>query len=245
MLLSLSHEPNAAATNDGALETALSLLSSAFPDFRSAIAGRDVLDFGCGAGLQSAAMGLHGARHVLGLDTNSVTLNRARVLVSDLRLGNVEFEESLEDTHHQQFDVVISQNSMEHFSDPAAILEQMTSVLKPGGKLFITFGPPWLSPYGSHMSFFTRIPWVNLLFSEATVMSVRARFISDGARRYEEAEGGLNKMTVRKFEHIVQSCGLRLAYRRYQCIKRLDFLGKLPIARELFVNHISCTLQAL
>lgn len=39
--------------------------------------------------------------------------------------------------------------------------------------LLITFGCPWLSPYGSHMHFFTKMPWINVFFSETTVMRVR------------------------------------------------------------------------
>ena len=81
------------------------------------------------------------------------------------------------------FDIVLSHNSMEHFGDPARILDVMKSALKPDGRLYITFGPPWYAPYGSHMHFFTRVPWVNLLFSERTVMAVRARYRNDADRK--------------------------------------------------------------
>lgn len=242
LLLSLSHEPTQAERDEGSPETALSLLSSAFPGFESEIAGKDILDFGCGVGLQSAAMALRGARYVLGLDTNPPTLERALRLASALGLDNMEFGEKLEARHQGAFDIVISQNSMEHFPDPAAVLEEMKSALRPQGRLLITFGPPWLSPFGSHMSFFTPVPWVNVLFPESAVMNVRSRHVSDGAMRYEDVSGGLNKMTVRKFEVLVAKCGLDKVYCRYQCVKGLDFLSKLPVARELFVNHVSCAL---
>jgi SAM-dependent methyltransferase len=243
LLLSLSHEPTEAARNEGSLETALSLLTSAFPGFERDIVGKDILDFGCGAGLQSAAMALGGANHVLGLDTNPRTLDQARELADKLSIqSRIEFAERLDARHRGAFDIVISQNSMEHFPDPAAVLEEMRSALKPGGKILVTFGPPWFSPYGSHMSFFTPVPWVSLLFPESAVMCVRSRFISDGAMRYEDVEGGLNRMTVRGFERLVEQCGLDAVHRRYQCIKRLDCLSKLPLARELFVNHVSCVL---
>lgn len=244
LLLSLSHEPTQSERDDGSLETALSLLKSAFPGLADDIAAKRILDFGCGAGYQSAAMAMAGAGYVLGLDTNPPTLDRARKLAHELELQNVEFAERLGDSRLHMFDIVISQNSFEHFPDPAEILEQMKSALKPDGKILITFGPPWLSPLGSHMSFFTPVPWVNVLFSERTVMNVRSRYIRDGAMRYEDVDGGLNKMTVRKFEKIVDRCGLEVGYRRYQCVKRLNFLARLPIARELFVNHISCVLHA-
>ncbi len=243
LLLSLSHEPTADSGNNGSLESALALLNLAFPGFEDEIAGKRILDFGCGDGYQSAAMALRGAGYILGLDTNPPTLDRARRLAADMSLGNVDFREKLDENDRGAFDIVISQNSMEHFPDPAAVLQEMKSALRPDGRLLITFGPPWLSPYGSHMSFFTRIPWANIIFSESTVMKVRSRYIGDGAMRYEEVTGGLNKMTVSKFERLVRQCGLRLTYRRYRCIKGLDFLASLPAARELFVNHVSCVLQ--
>jgi ubiquinone/menaquinone biosynthesis C-methylase UbiE len=131
---------------------------------------------------------------------------------------------------------------MEHYPEPAATLEEMRRLLKPGGRLLITFGPPWFAPYGSHMHFFCKVPWLNLLFTERTVMAVRARFRQDGAKRYEDCESGLNKMSVAKFERIIAEAGLKVEDRRYDCIKGLNFLGRLPLLRELFINHVTATL---
>lgn len=243
----LSHKPEDTRpdlTESPDIGDALALLSRVFPGFAREIQGKDVLDFGCGAGLQSVAMANCGARFVLGLDTNPKTLARARELATRHGFGDsLHFADSLGDEFRGKFDIVISQNSMEHFPDPAAVLDQMKSVLRPGGRVFVTFGPPWLAPYGSHMRFFTRVPWVNVLFPESAVMKVRSRFVGDGATRYEDVEGGLNKMTVSKFERIVALCGLEMSDRRYECVKGLDFLAKPPFVRELFINHVSCVLR--
>ena len=83
---------------------------------------------------------------------------------------------------------------------------------------------------------------MNLIFSETTVMNVRALYRHDAAKRYEDVESGLNKMTVTKFEGIVSQSGLRLEYKKYSCIKRLDWMGSIPLLRELVVNHVSCIL---
>jgi hypothetical protein len=77
------------------------------------------------------------------------------------------------------------------------VLDEMRLAACPGGCVLITFFEPWLSPYGSHMSHFTRVPWINVLFSERTVMNVRSLFRSDGATRYEDVEGGLNRIDSR------------------------------------------------
>jgi len=83
---------------------------------------------------------------------------------------------------------------------------------------------------------------VNLLFPEAAVLAVRARYRSDGARRYEEVESGLNRMTLRKFERLVEEAGLACAHRHYRCVKRVQLLGRLPALRELFVNEVHAVL---
>ena len=223
---------------------ALELLRRQFPNFDRLIAGKAVLDFGCGHGWQSLAMARAGARHVLGVDTNDKSLQTARELAarSGLPTDRLQFAKALGAEHAGAFDVVISQNSFEHFPDPAGTLAQVTSALRPQGRLLITFGPLWFAPYGSHLSFFTKLPWVNLLFSERTVMRVRRRFRSDGAERYEDVEGGLNRMTVARFEDLVHTSRLRVEWKRYECVKGLNALGMIPGIRELFVNVVSCTL---
>ena len=262
----LCRKPDVVGLSSSAPDNALALLTRVFPDFEQEIEGKDVLDFGCGAGFQSVAMAQCGARFVLGLDTNPKTLARARELGASMGLeGRVEFVEALDrfgisvppcstqipkhrvlrqaQDAQEEFDIVISQNSMEHFPDPVAVLVEMKRALRPGGRIFVTFGPPWFAPYGSHMGFFTRVPWVNLLFPESAVMKARSRFVDDGAMRYGDVEGGLNKMTLRGFERTVAQCGLVMTRRRYDCVKGLDFLAKVPYARELFVNHVSCVLR--
>jgi SAM-dependent methyltransferase len=249
LLLALSRTPGTEDFPAGAprwtLDDALSLLEEVFPDFRTRIAGKDVVDFGCGEGYQSIALARAGARSVVGLEANPRVLESARALaVSAGAQDQVIFAERISDSLRGCFDYAISQNSMEHFPDPAAVLAAMKVALRPTGKLLITFGPPWFAPYGSHMFFFTKVPWVNILFDERTVMKVRSRFRNDGASRYEEVESGLNRMSLGRFEKLVAAAGLRVEFRRYDCSLGLSILGKFPCLRELFVNRISCMLTA-
>ena len=248
ILLALSRAPDAddyaAAVQAPGLDGALDNLRRRFPDLAERVRGRRVLDFGCGAGWQAAALSRLGAAFVLGVDTNERTLAGARESAAELGIGDdrLRYETRVPDDLRATFDVVVSQNAMEHFPDPAAILREMTAALAPGGRLLVTFGPPWYAPSGSHMHFFTRVPWVNLLFSERTVMAVRARFRDDGARRYEQVESGLNRMSLRRWERTVARSGLRMEARRYACVKGIDGLRHLPLLRELFVNNVSAVL---
>lgn len=223
----------------------LEILTGFFPDYVDNLAGKSVVDFGCGLGKQSVALFEKGAARVLGIDTSARYINKARDYARARGVGaTVEFSEHIADDHRGQFDIVVSQNSMEHFPDPIAAVMQMKSLLAPGGVILITFGPPWYAPYGSHMHFFTKFPWVNLLFSERTVMRVRSRFRNDGAQRYEDCELGLNRMTIRRFYAVLKACELRAERTRLDCVRGLNFLARVPGMRELFVNRVSCTVHA-
>ena len=247
LLLSLSRRPGTSDYEMGRqrwhLDTALSLLSEVFPDFLNSIAGKQILDFGCGAGYQSVALATNKAKHVVGLDTNRRSLAKARHLAEELGVDHVEFTDKLPGHLAGTFDIVISQNSMEHFDHPDEILDEMIAALNQNGRVLITFGPPWLAPYGAHTHFFTKVPWVNLLFSERTVMNVRTHFRDDGAAKYEEVEGGLNRMTVAKFEQMLSRSDVGIEYCKYDVVRGIDFLARLPLVRELFVNRISCVLS--
>jgi SAM-dependent methyltransferase len=246
LLVFLSTKPGLRGDSDTGewdIDNALSILDSVFPYFSEAIKGKEILDFGCGSGFQSLALAKNGAKLVLGVDINENALERARDNSRILNLSNVvSFANKLDNQKKGEFDIIISQNSFEHFNSPAEILNEMKSVLKDNGIIFITFGPPWFAPYGSHTQFFARIPWVNLFFKERVVIAVRSLYRNDGARKYEEVEGGLNKMTVNKFEKLISDSGLKIKFKKYDCIKKINFMGQISGLRELFINRISCIL---
>lgn len=235
---------NAEAWN---LETALSLLERVYPSFVNSIVNKTVLDFGCGYGWQVLAMAQKGAKFAVGIESESTVLDCARKLACNavVPLALVRFYDALDPELDGKFDLVISQNAMEHFMDPSGVIRQMKRALKPDGKILITFGPPWLAPYGSHMHFFTKVPWVNVWFSEKTVMAVRRFFRDDGATRYDQIRKGLNQMTLGTFERIVADCGMRPLYWKLEAVKGIDWLSRVPILREFFVNHVTCLLARM
>ncbi len=226
------------------MDNALSLLEQEYPDFATFIRGKKVVDFGCGLGFQSVALVAQYHCKVVGVDSNVKSLQKAKELsiAADISNEQLSFYETLNDDFQNQFDVVISQNSFEHFGDPQGILDLMISLLNKEGKLLISFGPPWFAPRGSHMQFFCKIPWVNLLFSEKSIMSARSHFRTDGARKYHEVESGLNQMTVAKFERIIAEKKLTVEFKKYTALKHLPILSSIPFMRELFINHISVIL---
>jgi SAM-dependent methyltransferase len=221
-------------TRQWSLETALAMLRTQFAGFDDLVRDARVLDYGCGDGFQSIALRDAGAKEVVGVDTNERRLTVAR------RLAGERSGISFSRTSPTGFDVAISLNSFEHFPRPAENLREMAEALRPGGVLLITFSPPWLSPWGAHMNFFCKLPWVHLIFSEKTVNTVRLLYRETGNMTYEP---DMNRMTVAKFERLISDSGLSLRHRKYEAVKGLSFLLRLPYLRELFCHRATCLLQ--
>jgi len=165
--------------------------------FLSEVAGRDVIDFGCGDGAEAVEVAKHGAR-VFGLDIRPKALETARQLA---REAGVADRCAFGAVAESPADIVMSIDAFEHFSEPAAVLSVMHELVRPGGFVAISFGPTWYHPYGGHL--FSVFPWAHLLFSEAALLRWRSHIRQDGARSFGEVEGGLNQMTIDRFERLV------------------------------------------
>ena len=238
------HEPDCFESNQKySIDNGLDKLVSTFGvSFLEEIRNKTILDYGCGAGYQVVAMALKGAKSVVGLEVRNDLFKEGINLSREYHVeSKVKFSTCLD--YRQKYDIIISQNSFEHYDDPCAILEEWKKLLKKGGKIYVTFGPPWYAPYGSHMHFFTRLPWVNILFAERTVMKVRSRFRADGATRYQDVDRGLNKTTVKKFERLIKNSEFKTDYLNYTAVKNINILAKIPYLRELFINNIDCILR--
>lgn len=228
VLTRFSHYVDLPFGGDSATEP-LKVLQREYPDLEEIVRGKRVLDFGCGHGDQAAALAERYGCEVTGLEIVPSTLQTARE-----KHPHIRFIDKLDSA---RYDVIISLNAMEHFTDPMEVLRSMRQAVTRDGLILVTFGPPWYAPYGSHMHFFCKIPWLQLWFPEEAVMSVRANWKHDGAKRYEDVEGGLGKMSLRKFERVTRESGLKIWRRRYTGVKKLNFLTWIPVIRELTTVH--------
>ena len=243
ILLAFSKEPEEIDSNIYPIPVGqeLSLLRREYPNFTSLVNGKRVADYGCGLGLQAIALVRDEHCIVTGIDTSTKNLGKARYFLScsGIDKRRIDFVERPTPEMQRAFDVVFSLNSVEHFSDPESTLREIISLVRPGGIIMISFGSAWLSPRGSHMEKFCPLPWLNILFDEETIMRVRARYSKDGAKRYVEVAGGLNMMTIAKFEKLIRNNGLTVFYKSSRAIKGWNFLAKLPLVREFFTTQMS------
>ncbi len=200
--------------------------------------GRTVLDFGCGTGADAVEIARRGARKVIGLElgTRKHLLEIARRSAADAGVADrCVFATEV----RERADAIVSIDGFEHYADPAGVLAAMTRLLRPGGRILIAFGPPWFHPLGGHL--FSVFPWAHLIFTEKALLRWRSDFKTDGATRFGEVEGGLNQMTVRRFQRLVAESGC--AVERLECvpIRRLAFLST-GLTRELVTSLVRCRL---
>ncbi|MBB1060571.1 bifunctional 2-polyprenyl-6-hydroxyphenol methylase/3-demethylubiquinol 3-O-methyltransferase UbiG [Marilutibacter spongiae] len=107
---------------------------------RAALSGVEALDVGCGGGLLSEAMAREGAAvTAIDLAPELVKVARLHGLESGVRVDyRLQSVESLAAERPGSFDVVTCMEMLEHVPDPAAIVAACATLLKPGGRLFLS-----------------------------------------------------------------------------------------------------------
>lgn len=205
---------------------------------QAALAGKTVIDFGCGDGQQAVAMAAAVPDcRVIGLDIQQKHLDRAQQRAAQ---AGTEDRCSFAITTGERADVIVSFDAFEHFSDPLAILKIMSNLLKPDGEVLVSFGPTWLHPYGGHL--FSVFPWAHLIFTERALIRWRARFRQDGARCFGEVEGGLNQMRIAQFERLVEASPLTIEWLETVPIRGLAILRHRYL-REFGTSLVRCRLR--
>ena len=105
------------------------------------LAGKRVLDVGCGGGILSDSMARRGAE-VLGIDLASKALRVAELHALEAQTPRVSYREvsveALAAEEPASFDAVTCMEMLEHVPDPASVVRACAALVKPGGWVFIS-----------------------------------------------------------------------------------------------------------
>lgn len=218
-------------------EKGISKLATYFgPDIFSRLQDKTVIDFGCGVGDNALELAANGCRHVIGLDIQEQRLATGRAKAAEMGLSDrMQFVAETK----EKADVILSTDAFEHFDDPAAMLRIMRSLLRNDGYLLVEFGCTWYHPLGGHL--FSVFPWAHLLFTERALIRWRSDFKTDGATRFHEVAGGLNEMTIARWERIVAASDFRFEEYTLVPIRAAKLLHN-RLTRELFTSIIRARL---
>lgn len=222
---------------------------SRFAD-RPSLAGKRVLDVGCGHGSLCVDVAKAGAAQVVGLDLNVQRINFANANVQQNYpelVGAISFQHiDLKDYPLESFDYILSKDSFEHIIDLPGMLAEMRKRLVPGGRIYAGFGPLYNSPFGDHGMTYSRIPWTHVFLG-------KKRFAERVDRRWAHEVNsiydlGLNGLSYADYRRILYNCGLDVVYFKANCStkaisKVFSVIRKAPFLTEYFTHNIYCILE--
>ena len=100
--------------------------------------GKQILDYGCGAGLHTVHAAQSGAARVVGVDAEENVLSTARYFAQregvDRLLNSERFPFF---SAHIDFDIILMKDVLEHVVDDQALLKAAAQVIAPGGAIII------------------------------------------------------------------------------------------------------------
>ena len=112
-----------------------------FIEQRSTLAGKKVLDVGCGGGILSEALSELGA-DVTGIDASENTIgvakSHSKLINSDVKYIQNTIEEFVTSNPDEKFDVITCLEMLEHVPSPGDIIKVCSGLLKKNGDIFFS-----------------------------------------------------------------------------------------------------------
>jgi SAM-dependent methyltransferase len=216
--------------------------------------GKRILDIGCGLGGKSVVYSEAGAE-VTGVDIDQSHATGALEYAEKKECGlSVIIGDAMRlPMMDGSFDIVIANDSMEHFADPGSALAEFVRVTGKDGKIFLFF-TPWGSPLASHLYDYIHTPWCHLLFSERMLERLLELTLE---KRGEEEPGKLaadlmeryrlenNRIRVSTFRELLRNQpGIEILFMELKP-PRFSFLRPLtgiPLFGELFTGTVTAVL---
>ncbi|MGD9524781.1 MAG: class I SAM-dependent methyltransferase [Gemmatimonadales bacterium] len=237
------------------------------------LVGARVLDVGCGLGGRMPYWIDAGAATADGVDINHEELRLGREILDrehPAYSSRIAFLDPGQLSQRPTADVAILVDSFEHLVNPRAVLSQCAAALRPGGLLWIgSIG--WYNYLASHCLGHIPIPWCQVLFSEADIISTIQALLRhpDYQPNYWERSEGidrwdgittlrnrpgepLNQLSLRAIRRELQHPGFRLVRFKLHPLGARSGIGGLvapllwvPGLDELLHGYYTATLERL
>ncbi|HUE69833.1 MAG TPA: class I SAM-dependent methyltransferase [Pirellulaceae bacterium] len=190
------------------------------------------LEFGAGDGhvaLELTGRGLH-------CDTADIVDWRDE----EVRQSGVRHCEARDNTlscDEAEYDLVFSYNTFEHVEDPEAALRELVRVVRPGGVIYLSFGPLFNAPFGLHAYRTVYFPYPQFLLDADNVEQFVAQFgIEDlGCRR--NTFQYVNGWSMARFKELFSRADLGVSRSVVETIADYSAVGMIYRHLPCFVNR--------
>ena len=107
---------------------------------RALVKGKRVLDIACGEGLGVGLLLEWGAKEVVGVDISNSAIDRAKDIYNDFKNLRLETSDAVEFLirSEEEFDIIISTETVEHVDNPVAFVEQLALHAQKGTTVILT-----------------------------------------------------------------------------------------------------------
>lgn len=203
------------------------------------------LEVGCWDGMAGLALQSAGKK-AIGIDARSEGFDqRALDAGVDLRQMDAEALELAD----ASVDVAFSFNAFEHFPHPDRVLAELARVVRPGGLVYMDFGPLYMSPFGEHAYRSIPVPYCHILWP--------GDVLNDYARRHGVPEidfAHVNRWRIGQFRQLTTESAADWTVLQSQeslDLNHLDLIRRYPGRfraetshfEDLIVKHVRLLLQ--
>ena len=228
-------------------------------NFLKSISGKRLLDFGSGYGGRTVRYA-ESASEVFGIEIFPNVVEKSQQFAASKGIENCYFSLGTQGQisfPNDFFDVVISNDVLEHVEHPDTVIHEFYRVLRPDGLAFIAFTPYW-GMFAHHLNYITMLPAIHWLWSpKVAIEAVNDLLKSDPAYvdlislqpapkpafdGTKEVLPTLNGLTLPLFRRLYEACGFRAEFfRSTPILEKFPALGK----AGAILNEALCRIPSL
>ena len=223
------------------------------------VVNQNILEIGCA---EAGLLNFYYERgaHCSGLELSDIRYNNAKILNEKLDINlfqaDICIKESYEKYVLKSYDTIIIRDVIEHIENKELALNNIFNLLKPGGKLFMSF-PPKYCAYAGHQqtipSLFGKIPYLHLLPDYLYKLYLKLISCTDKKIDYL-FHTKRNRISINEMDKIIKKVGfntlkktgwiLRPAYSyRFGLPSLKNFISLIPLFNEILSNGVLYLLE--